>query len=321
MQLVKERLFGLLRRLVQPAVDHAVSEYYFDVYRRERLYRQEFFFNAFKALRFNGIAGDYAEFGVAGGRTFAMAYREARRVGHEAKLWAFDSFAGLPPPSDPSDEHPEWRPGALATELEEFHALCARNGIPRDAYHVVPGFYEETLSKMPASNEPTDIALAYVDCDLYTSAKTVLGFLEPRLKHGMIVGFDDYFCWSPSQLAGERRALLETLLAHDDWNWMPYMQFGWHGRAFVIEDKNLAPAPAPALAAHERKDYKLLTAAAAFYVLLPFDVIPDFIPIVGRFDDAIVVTVVLMGVRQEWLNAVRRLIGKVRRAVLQPRLV
>jgi hypothetical protein len=55
---VKERPFRLLRRLVQPTVDRAVSDYYFDVYRRERLYRQEFFFNAFKALRFNGIAGD-----------------------------------------------------------------------------------------------------------------------------------------------------------------------------------------------------------------------------------------------------------------------
>src|SRR5437660_906115 len=64
-----------------------------DVPLRERLCRQEFLFNAFKALSFNGIDGDYAEFGSSGGMTFGLAYLEARRHGHPAKLWAFDSFA------------------------------------------------------------------------------------------------------------------------------------------------------------------------------------------------------------------------------------
>jgi hypothetical protein len=51
----------------------------------------------------------------------------------------------------------------------------------------------------------------------------------------------------------------------------------------------------------------LVTTAAALYVLLPFDVIPDFIPIVGHFDDAIVVTFVLASVRQGWFDKLRRL--------------
>jgi hypothetical protein len=63
---------------------------------REKTCRQEFFYNAFKALAFNGIDGDYAEFGCWGGMTFALAYHESRRHQHQAKLWAFDSFAGLP---------------------------------------------------------------------------------------------------------------------------------------------------------------------------------------------------------------------------------
>src|SRR5438045_953969 len=198
--------------------------YVYQLYGRERLARQEFFYNAFKALRFNGIDGDYAEFGSWGGMTFALAYGESRRHGHPAKLWAFDSFQGLPQPRGTEDEHPEWRRGKMATNIDEFHAICARNGISREAYEVVAGFYEDTLPPRSPEDEPANIALAYVDCDLYTSAKTVLEFLAPRLKHGMIVAFDDYFCWSATQVSGERRAWLELTAADRAWDWVPYVQ-------------------------------------------------------------------------------------------------
>jgi len=214
-------------------------DWLFDTYVREELYRQQFFFNAFKALRFNGIGGDYAEFGSWGGKTFAHAYRESRRHGHTARLWAFDSFQGFPEPRG-GDEHPEWSEGKMAITLDEFHAACARNGIPREAYTAVPGFYEETIARMAPDEEPADIALAYVDCDLYSSAKTALEFLRPRLKHGMIVAFDDWFCWSATQLSGERKAMLELAAADDRWEWAPYVQYGWHGQSFVIESRELA---------------------------------------------------------------------------------
>jgi uncharacterized membrane protein YkvA (DUF1232 family)/trans-aconitate methyltransferase len=56
----------------------------------------------------------------------------------------------------------------------------------------------------------------------------------------------------------------------------------------------------------EPRGEKLLTVAAALYVLLPFDVIPDFIPFVGHFDDALVVTIVVAAVKQQWLEKLRR---------------
>lgn len=227
----------LRRRLVHSILDRVVEIYFSDVYVRERLGRQQFFFNAFKALRFNGIDGDYAEFGSWGGLTLSLAYRESRRHGHGAKLWAFDSFQGLPAPKDERDTHPEWSAGKLATTLEEFHDLCAAAGIPRDAYTAVPGFYEDTLTPMAPDDPPENIALAYVDCDLYSSTKTVLDYLRPRLKHGMIVAFDDWFCWSASQISGERRAWLELVEADRRWTWVPYMHFGWGGASFVLESR------------------------------------------------------------------------------------
>jgi hypothetical protein len=213
-----------------------VGPWLFDSPRREVACRREFFHNSFKALRFNGIDGDYAEFGSSTATTFGLAYHEVWRCGHPARLWAFDSFKGLPPPS-PDDAHPEWREGVMEITLEDFHAACARHGIPRDRYTAVPGYYHESLAAMAPEDEPRNIALAYVDCDLYSSTKAVLEFLRPRLKHGMIVAFDDYFCWSATQMAGERRAMLELVAADRTWEWVPYVQYGWHGQSFVIESR------------------------------------------------------------------------------------
>jgi O-methyltransferase len=234
-----------LRRIAHSRLGHAVSDlvvrrYFFHWQIREEWGRQEFFTNAFKALRFNGIAGDYTEFGSCSGTTFFLAYREAKRHGHDAKLWAFDSFQGLPRPGE-SDEHPSWIEGKMVTTVDQFHAICGKRGIPREKYELVEGFYEETLPALSAMDPPTDIALAYVDCDLYTSTTSVLDFLEPRLKHGMIVAFDDYFCWSANQASGERRAMLELSARNHRWVWTPYVQFGWHGMSFVIEDRTKLP--------------------------------------------------------------------------------
>jgi hypothetical protein len=57
----------------------------------------------------------------------------------------------------------------------------------------------------------------------------------------MIVAFDDYFCWSAKQVSGERRAMLELSIRNPRWEWTPYVQFGWHGMSFVIEDREALP--------------------------------------------------------------------------------
>ena len=97
---------------------------------------------------------------------------------------------------------------------------------------------------MDPGDQPVNIALAYLDCDLYSSTCEVLKFLLPRLKHGMIVAFDDYFCWSAERPSGERQAMLEYLGDNDRWHLLPYVQFGWHGQSFVVEDRHLANRPA-----------------------------------------------------------------------------
>jgi hypothetical protein len=205
----------------------------------EHARREEFFHQCFQALRFNGIDGDYAEFGCHGARTFAMAYHASREHKLECGLWAFDSFEGLPPATADVDEHRKWTPGRMSTSLDDFHRLCWAQRVPLGAYTTVAGFYEESLGALSDRDAPENICLAYIDCDLYSSTRTVLRFLEPRLKHGMVIAADDYYTWSPKQLAGERRALEEVFSDHPRWLLVPFLQIGWHGQSFIVEDREL----------------------------------------------------------------------------------
>jgi O-methyltransferase len=223
----------------------------------ERADRRVFFYRAFCLLWKNRISGDYAEFGCNGGMTFYLAYEHSTkffRASQPRRFWAFDSFQGLPAQKDQRDRHPEWNEGWLKTSQDQFVRLCTNAGIPRSAYEMVPGFYEDTIGKnarTPAANLPQDIALAYIDCDLYTSTRSVLEFLGPRLKHGMIIALDDYYSYSKEEAAGERVALIEHFRAlQDQYTLVPYVQFGYAGMSFILEDRRCTNQPPLLLLSH-----------------------------------------------------------------------
>lgn len=206
---------------------------------RETLGRSMFFDRAFKALVYNGIKGDYLEFGSHGARTITLANRAALRHGHDAHLWAFDSFEGLPSPAHDADRHPEWPQGSMSTSEAAFHELCRRRGVRRDRYTTVAGFYDQSL-RSTNRELPTAVAMAYVDCDLYSSTADVLTFLEPRLGIGTIIAFDDYFCWTADGPSGEQRAAEEAFGRSSPWRLEPYETFGWHGNSFVVFERDSA---------------------------------------------------------------------------------
>ena len=213
--------------------------------------RREFFRRAFIALGFNAIDGDYAEFGCHTGTTFGLAYQEYQRASKHLSFlpyaaamtrtfWALDSFRGLPAPRVDEDEHPYWIEGNLSTGVEEFYSACARNGVPKDAIQIVEGYYDQTLAGDITSRKlPSNIALAYVDCDMYSSILTVLEFLTPRLKHGMILALDDYYVYSSTQVSGARRACVEVFGGNPDWRLVPYVQYGWGSMSYIVESKRI----------------------------------------------------------------------------------
>lgn len=203
--------------------------------------RRAFFRHAFHYLSFNGIEGDYAEFGCHTGITFRLAWSASRLLRRPTHLWAFDSFAGLPPGADEADQHPRWEERSLTTGVAHFHRICGQAGMAPGDYSVVPGYYSATLPGRSPDDGPRRVGFAYIDCDLHSSALDVLRFLEPRLVPSAVVAFDDYFCYSPDGPSGERLACAEHF-ATSRWRLAPYIQYGWHGMSFLVE---AAGGPAP----------------------------------------------------------------------------
>ena len=223
----------------------------------ERVDRRVFFYRAFNLLYKNQISGDYAEFGCNGGMTFVLAFQNSQKFSHAKfprKLWAFDSFQGLPEQRDQRDSHPSWVKGLLKTSQDEFVRICTGAEIPRSAYQMIPGFYENTIGNgatTPAANLPDDIALAYIDCDLYSSTQSVLEFLSSRMKHGMILAFDDYYCYSSSAASGERLALLDYARSvKDRFQFIPFVQYSYAGMSFVVEDRKFTGTDEYVLLSH-----------------------------------------------------------------------
>ena len=211
-------------------------EEYFDFVDREYA---TFFQKAFQMLGFNGIDGDYLEFGCHGARTFPIAYRAwlASTNRGNRHFWAYDSFAGLPEPTDARDSHRMWKPGSYNTAQDVFVDKCLAAGVGRDRFTVVPGYFSETLrsEQTASSRQPGEVALAFVDCDMFSSTKTVLEYLKPKLKHGMVIAFDDYYCYSSDRPSGERLAMLEMLQETEGVRLLEYAKFHWAGASFIVE--------------------------------------------------------------------------------------
>ena len=92
-----------------------------------------------------------------------------------------------------------------ATTEEKFRNICRK-----DLHRIttVKGFYEDSLVKY-SWNPEQRIVLAYVDCDYYSSTKTVLNFLSDKINHGMILAFDDWNCYYGDYERGQRKAFQE----------------------------------------------------------------------------------------------------------------
>ncbi|WP_231104813.1 class I SAM-dependent methyltransferase [Haloechinothrix halophila] len=137
------------------------------------------------ALDMAPTAGMALEFGVYSGKTLQTIAR--RRNG--TNVYGFDSFKGLPE---------DWRSGFPAGTFDT-------DGLPEvDGAELVVGWFDETLSGFLAEH-PGEVDFLHLDADLYSSTRTVLDLVGPRLHVGSIVVFDEYFNY-PGWRKHEHRA-------------------------------------------------------------------------------------------------------------------
>jgi hypothetical protein len=188
---------------------------------------------AFEFMKINQVVGDYFEFGLWRGKTFAYARRMMLRYGRlDMKLWGFDSFQGLPD----TGEHPDniWYKGQFACTRPEFEAILKSRGFRPSEYGLIEGFYNESLNDAAHTLlSSRKAAIVYIDCDLYDSTIQVLDFIQSYLMDGSIICFDDFYNYKGDPDQGEQKALAEFVQRQTRVRIIPYMDYAPLGKSFI----------------------------------------------------------------------------------------
>lgn len=166
-----------------------------------------------RSLEAASVKGLTLEFGVFHGRSLRLIAERVKRHVH-----GFDSFRGLP-----ENWTPRTPAGSYSTEGK----------IPRVPEHVElhQGWFEDTLPEFVRA-EKRAVRLAHLDCDLYSSTRTVLENLRPLLRKGTVLVFDDYLGY-PEWREHEHRAFHE--FAEGQGIEFRYLCFSLLGRPAAVE--------------------------------------------------------------------------------------
>lgn len=157
------------------------------------------------------LSGHIVEFGVFRGKTMRHI------AGHfpDQTCWGFDSFEGLPEPwfTKSTQDGPSHPAGKFDLRLEETQPEFADN------VQLVKGWFSDTLPDWLV-NHPGSISFMHVDCDIYSSTRTILDLCNDRIVPNTVIAFDEMYPWSDYEgydlwADGEYRALQEWLDIYD----------------------------------------------------------------------------------------------------------
>ncbi|MBI05122.1 MAG: macrocin O-methyltransferase [Pelagibacteraceae bacterium] len=173
-------------------------------------------YGLYKAVRYvvdKDIPGDIVECGVWMGGSAMMAAMTLELVGDTSReLYLYDTFEGMPPPSDQDINHegvhanaflkPESRVDGESNvwayaSLEMVRGNLSKVGLPSDRFHLIKGGVEETIP----DQSPEAISLLRLDTDWYESTAHELKYMYPVLSMGGVLIIDDYGHWRGSREA------------------------------------------------------------------------------------------------------------------------
>jgi glycosyltransferase involved in cell wall biosynthesis len=156
----------------------------------------------------NNIPGNFVECGVAaGGSSALLAWVIKKYSSQPRRLFAFDSFSGMPAPTAADSHHgldaesSGWGSGTCAAPETSVREVCSKLSV-EELLVTVKGNFEETLPKM--ANWVGMIAFLHLDGDWYESTKAILDNLYGQLSNHAMLQVDDYGYWE-----GCRKALHE----------------------------------------------------------------------------------------------------------------
>jgi hypothetical protein len=154
-----------------------------------------------------GIEGDLVECGVAmGSQIGAFQLALVERQAMNRKIWAFDSFEGIPIAGEFDDQQPgigdithdKFAPieerlvssGITAHSLESVIRNFEMWELPIHNVEFIKGWFQHTIEE--TSKRMGNISVLRLDGDLHESTLVCLKHLYPKVSKGGIVIIDDY---------------------------------------------------------------------------------------------------------------------------------
>lgn len=181
-----------------------------------------------------GIEGAFVETGTYTGGASAYMLRALQRLRSgkpPREYWGFDSFEGMPAPSQQDGDHGSiWITGKRLANIDsaELGALkghevnradydqcldyLRQTGYPSQHIHLVKGWFQDTLK--PTKEKIGAIALLRMDGDFYDSTKVVFEELYDQVVEGGVVIIDDYGSFEGCRRATEEFLALRRIKAH-----------------------------------------------------------------------------------------------------------
>ncbi len=186
--------------------------------------------------------GTYYEFGTGWGGTLAAFMLAAERVaaGHDLdaadfRVFAFDSFEGLPSSDHPADRHSAWSKGAMASSIEAVQQKMETHGFAkRVPVTYTKGYFEDSLTdKLIDQVKGFPPSIVMIDVDYYTSTLKTLLWLDRFIASGALIYFDDIWAFHGHLEYGQIRAMRDFYTHDPNGILTPFDTFGEAGKCFI----------------------------------------------------------------------------------------
>ena len=115
----------------------------------------------------------FAEFGVYKGTTISMIAKQYP----DTKIYGFDSFEGFP-----EDGRDDWK--------HDFSLNGKLPDVP-DNVELIKGYFEDTLKDFASKHKGKYLSFLHIDCDIYSSTKTIFTELNEMIRPGCVIVFDE----------------------------------------------------------------------------------------------------------------------------------
>lgn len=184
--------------------------------------------------------GDYYEFGIFNGHSLFYAQQIAKKQNFtDMSFFGFDSFKGLPAIGE-KDKNGYFYQGQYSYPKADVIKNIINHGGDLNRIKLIEGFFDESLKKsLIKKYNLRKIAIAYIDCDLYSSTKTVLSFIKHLLMKDSLIIFDDWNAFlEKSKDKGEQLAFREFNEANPQIKFGQEFSYCWHGQIFRVTKIN-----------------------------------------------------------------------------------